>query len=150
MSEANKELTRRWFEEVWNKQNEEAIDLMFAPNGKAYGFPEPTSVLVGPESFKKIHRFFCGAFPDIRFTVQDIVSEDDMVAVRWSATMTHLGNELGFAPTMKRETLEGSSFLSIANGRIVDGRNYMELSALVQRLKTESETENSEAQSSVA
>jgi hypothetical protein len=63
MSEENKKLVRRWFEEVWNQQNEEAIDAMFASGGKAYGFPEPHSVLVGPESFKEIHRFFLGPFP---------------------------------------------------------------------------------------
>jgi hypothetical protein len=107
MSEENKKLVRRWFEEVWNQQNEEAIDAMFASGGKAYGFPEPHSVLVGPESFKEIHRFFLGAFPDLRITVQEIITEGDKVAVRWTATMTHLGDHLGFAPTMKKETLDG-------------------------------------------
>lgn len=36
MSEENKELLRRWFEEVWNKGNAEAIDEMFYENGTAY------------------------------------------------------------------------------------------------------------------
>ena len=58
MSEANKLLTRRWFEEVWNKKNEAAIGEMFHPQGKSHGFPEADSILVGPEAFKSVHRTF--------------------------------------------------------------------------------------------
>ncbi len=136
MSTANRELVRRWFEEVWNKQREEAIDEMFAPTGKAYGFPEPNSVLIGPEEFKEIHRFFLGAFPDMRITVQDIICEDDHVAVTWIANMTHLGDALGFAPTFQKVSLEGCSILTVRNGQLQDGRNYMEIEALINRLKT--------------
>jgi predicted ester cyclase len=150
MSEENKKLVLRWFEEVWNQQNEAAIDAMFAPGGKAYGFPEPHSVLVGPESFKAIHRFFLGAFPDLRITVQEIVTEGDKVAVRWTATMTHLGDHLGFAPTMKKETLEGSTFLVAKDGQIQDGRNYMELQALILRLKESSPASIAEEETSFA
>jgi predicted ester cyclase len=138
MSDAKKQLVRRWFEQVWNQQREEAIDEMFAPGGKAYGFPEPDSVLVGPESFKSIHRIFLGAFPDLHITIQEIICEDDRVAVAWSATMTHLGEHLGFAPTLKRETLDGSSFLVVGDSQIQEGKNYMEMQALIQRLREDS------------
>jgi steroid delta-isomerase-like uncharacterized protein len=138
MSEENKELVRRWFEEVWNQQSEDAIDQMFAPGGKAYGFPEAASVLIGPESFKSVHRIFLGAFPDLRIAVTDIITEGDKVAVTWTATMTHLGDHLGFAPTMKKETLDGSSFLTVKDGQIQEGANYMEMQALIFRLKESS------------
>ena len=135
MSEQSKQLTRRWFEQVWNQQREEAIDEMFAPGGKAYGFPEPGSVLVGPESFKSVHRTFLGAFPDLHISVNEIIAEGDRVAVTWTATMTHLGDTLGFAPTMKKETLHGSSFMTIRDGQIHDGTNYMEMQGLLLRLQ---------------
>jgi hypothetical protein len=47
MSEANKLVVTRWFEEVWNRKSEAAIDQMFHPDGKAHGFPGPDSLLVG-------------------------------------------------------------------------------------------------------
>lgn len=150
MSEANKQLVRRWFEQVWNQQREEAIDEMFAPGGKAHGFPEPDSVLVGPEKFKEIHRVFLGAFPDLHITVRDIVSEDDKVAVFWTASMTHLGEHLGFAPTLKKESLEGSSFLIVSGPQIQEGWNYMELQGLILRLKEGSTPAIDEQQVSVA
>jgi predicted ester cyclase len=139
MSEENKKLVRRWFEEVWNQQREEAIDEMFARGGKAYGFPDPNSVLVGPESFKSVHRIFLGAFPDLHITVREIVAEGDRVAVAWSATMTHLGEHLGFAPTLKKEALDGSSFLTVSGGQIQEGTNYMEMQGLILRLKESSQ-----------
>lgn len=141
MSTANRELVHRWFEEVWNKQREEAIDEMFAPDGKAYGFPQADAVLVGPEKFKEIHRSFIGAFPDLHITVHEIVCEGDRVAVTWVANMTHLGDALGFAPTLQRVALEGCSFLTVRDGQIQDGRNYMELEGLVHRLKASAESQ---------
>jgi len=136
MSTANRELVHRWFEEVWNKQSEEAIDELFAPGGKAYGFPEANSVLIGPEKFKEAHRFFISAFPDVHVTVHDAICEDDRVAVTWAATMTHLGDTLGFAPTFEKVSLEGCSILVVRDGQIHEGRNYMEMEGLINRLKT--------------
>ena len=139
MSDANKVLTRRWFEEVWNNHDAAAIDRMFARDGKAHGFPEPNSVLEGPEAFKSIHRYFLGAFPDLHITVNDIITEGDKVAVTWTATMTHLGPDLGFPPTGERVTLEGASFMTAADGQIHDGKNFMEMEALIRRLRQSAE-----------
>jgi steroid delta-isomerase-like uncharacterized protein len=131
MSSANRELVHRWFEEVWNKQSEDAINEMFAP-----GFPQADSILIGPENFKTMHRFFLGAFPDIHMTIHDVISENDRVAVTWVAKMTHLGDSLGFAPTFQKVSLEGCSVLIVRDGQIHEGKNYMEMETLIQRLKT--------------
>ena len=138
MSEANRQLTMRWYDEVWNQQSSTAIDAMFAALGKSHGFPEPDSVLVGPDAFKPIHERFCGAFPDLHIALDDIICEGNRVAVRWTSTMTHLGDHLGFPASRKKAALSGSSFLIIENGFIVEGWNFMELHALMQSLKDSS------------
>jgi predicted ester cyclase len=135
MSDANKLLLRRWFEEVWNQKSEAAIDEMFHPQGKSHGFPEADSLLVGPEAFKGVHRTFCGAFPDLHVDLEDIVAEGDRVAVRWRVTMTHLGDHLGFPASGKKATLDGSSFLIARNNQVVEGWNQMDLGALMQKLR---------------
>ncbi len=78
---------------------------------------------------------FCGAFPDIHVTIHDLIAEGDLVAVRWTATMTHLGGHLGFAATAKRGSLDGSSFILTRDGYIVEAWNQMDLTGLIQRLK---------------
>jgi steroid delta-isomerase-like uncharacterized protein len=136
MSETNGQLTRRWYDEVWNQRKSAAIDAMFAPLGKSYGFPDPDSVLVGPKAFKEIHARFCGAFPDLHIALDDIICEGNRVAVRWTSTMTHLGNHLGFPASKKKAALSGSSFMIIEDGLIVEGWNFMEMHTLIQSLKS--------------
>lgn len=111
---------------------------MFAPSGKAHGFPEPHPVLVGPDEFKNFHRTFLKAFPDIHITVDEIICEGNRVAAVWTATMTHLGDGLGFDATNRKETLVGCSVLVVDGKQIQDGWNYMELQGLMHRLKESS------------
>jgi steroid delta-isomerase-like uncharacterized protein len=134
MSDANKQIALRWFEEVWNQQSEAAIDELFSADGKCYGFPDAESA-IGREEFKTTHRAFCGAFPDLRVTLEDVIAEDDHVAIRWKIAMTHSGDHLGFAATGKKATLSGSSFIVVANGKIINGWNQMDIQGLFQKLQ---------------
>jgi ketosteroid isomerase-like protein len=127
MSEAvNKQLARRWFEEVWNQGRESTIDELLHPEGKAYGFPEPDSVLVGPEGFKAIHRAFHNAYGDIHIDIDDLIAEGDRVAIRWTCTMTHTGDGLGFP---------ASSFIHCRDGKLTSGWNFMDLTKTTQQLQ---------------
>jgi steroid delta-isomerase-like uncharacterized protein len=138
MSEANKLLLKRWYEEVWNQQSEAAIDAMFAPGGKSHGFPDADSVLVGAEAFKAVQRTFCGAFPDLHVDVEEIVTEGDRAAVRFKVTMTHTGDHLGFPASGKKTTLTGSTFVIVKDGKILEGWNYMDLGGMMQKLQAPS------------
>jgi steroid delta-isomerase-like uncharacterized protein len=135
MSEANKQLLRRWFEEVWNQRKESAIEDMLTPGCRVHGLGGD-AVLIGPEGFKTFHRTFCGAFPDLRVTVDDTIAEGDKVAIRWTATMTHLGDGLGFPPSGKKVSLEGSTIAVIKDGKIDEGWNHMDITGLFVKLKT--------------
>jgi len=135
MSEANKLLLKRWFEQVWNRKSEAAIDEMFSQQGKSHGFPDAETVLVGPEAFKAVHRTFCGAFPDLHVDLEDILAEGDRVAVRWRVSATHLGDHLGFPATGKKTSLDGSSFLIVKGNQVIEGWNQMDLQAMMQKLQ---------------
>jgi predicted ester cyclase len=102
MSEQNKALAKRWFEEVWNQGRESTIDELFHPQDKVYGFPEPDSVLIGPAGFKTIHRAFRSAFGSLHIDLDDLIAEGDRVAIRWTCTGTHTGADLGFPATGKK------------------------------------------------
>ncbi len=137
MSEANKNLAREWFERVWNQKSEAAIDRMFHPDGKCYGFPKPDAVLTSPEDFKVIHRSFCGAFPDLHIEIEELVAEGDVVAVRWQITMTHRGDHLGIPASGKRASLSGASFIIVKGAQITEGWNYMDLQAMLMQLRAD-------------
>jgi predicted ester cyclase len=133
---ANKQLARRWFEEVWNQGSESAINELFHPQGRAYGFPEPDSVLIGPEGFKDIHRQFHRAFGNIHITLDDLVAEGDRVAIRWTCSMIHNGDGLGFPATGRQTGFPGSSFIICRNGQLTDGWNFMDLTSPVLKLQS--------------
>jgi steroid delta-isomerase-like uncharacterized protein len=135
MLAANKNLAKEWFEQVWNQKSEAAIERLLHPQCKCYGFPDSNGFIVGPEAFKAVHRNFCGAFPDVRLHIENIVAEDNQVAVRWKCTMTHKGDHLGFPASGKEEELMGSTFLIINKGQITAGWNHMDLGALFQKLQ---------------
>jgi steroid delta-isomerase-like uncharacterized protein len=134
LSEANKHLAARWFEEVWNKGRAEAVDEMMDSEGIAWGLPAPESFLKGPAEFRPFFERFRGAFPNISLKIEDVVAEGDRVALRWTATMTHQGGHLGFKATGKEAKVSGMSFIRVQNGKIVEGWNEWDSSGLMKQL----------------
>lgn len=135
MSEENRALLHRWFEEVWNKGRAEAIDEMFAEDGIAHGLADETGAqLRGPAGFKEFHQKFRGAFPDIVVTVEDTVAEGDKVAARCSVRAKHTGDHLGFAATQKPMEITGMTFVRIRDGKIVEGWNNFDFMSMYKQL----------------
>jgi predicted ester cyclase len=125
----------RWFEEVWNNKNEDAVDQMFAVDGIGHGLDGPDgSKIVGPESFKKFHRAFVAAFPDIRVTVEDTIVEGDKIAARCKVSGTHQGDGLGLLPTNKGVEFEGISIVKVRDGKIVEAWNAFDFMKMYTQL----------------
>jgi predicted ester cyclase len=76
--------------------------------------------LVANESLVEALGGFLAACPDIEMTVEHLIAEGDLVAVRVNAEATHLGELRGIAPTGRRWQATGSAWYRVQNGRIVD------------------------------
>jgi steroid delta-isomerase-like uncharacterized protein len=136
-SEALKVLVRRWFEEVWNKGREEAIDELFAEDGIAYGLADETGApLRGASGFKPFFRNFRNAFPDIEVVVEDTIAEGDRVAARCTVRATHAGDSLGFAATQKPMEITGMTIVRVRDGQIVEAWNNFDFMGMFQQLGT--------------
>jgi steroid delta-isomerase-like uncharacterized protein len=132
MAQENSALIRRWFEEVWNNGRMAAIDEMASPDVIGHGQAQHDTV-IGREQFRTFAADFRSAFPDLKVTIDYIIEQGDKVVARWTATMTHKGNFLGFAPTGKKATITGTSIQRISGGKIVEGwDNWDQLGLLVQ------------------
>ena len=135
MSEENKALIRRWFEEVWNKGNEAAIDEMFAQDGIAHGLAEePEKAMRGPQGFKPFHQRFRSAFPEIEVAVADIVAEGDKVAARCTVRGKHQSDSLGFAATGRSTEFTGITIVRIERGQIVEAWNNFDFMTMFKQL----------------
>jgi len=135
MSEENKALIRRWFEEVWNKKNAAAIDEMFAADGIAHGLGDDAKVsMKGPADFKPFHAIFCGAFPDIQVVVEDVIAEGDKVAARCSVRGKHTGDNLGVAASNAAVDFSGMVIVRIKDGKIVEAWNNFDFQRMNQQI----------------
>lgn len=121
------EFTKRWFDEVWNNQNADAIDEMFAEDGVANGiYDEQGNVVVGPAGYRPFHKKFISAFPDLKVTVEDSVTEGDKIAVRCRVTATHSGEGIGVAPHGTPVEFTFMSIVRVENGKIAEAWNNVD------------------------
>jgi steroid delta-isomerase-like uncharacterized protein len=128
-------LMRRWFEEVWNKGRDEAIDELFAEEGVANGLADESGeALRGPAGFKPFFRRFREAFPEIEVTVEDTVSEGDKVAARCTVRGAHRGDSLGLAATNRPVEFTGICIVRVADGKIAEAWNNFDFMSMFQQL----------------
>ena len=119
MSIDNKILVRRLYEEVWNMRRLEVIGELISPS-HAVQIREFVDSGIGPEAYARNVTQFVTAFPDMKFTVLDLVAEDDKVVACWNISGTHQGEFRGIAPTGKRISVDGITINQLANGKIMD------------------------------
>ena len=124
MSEENKALLRRWFDEVWNKGRSDAIEEMLAAEGIVHGLSDDEgNPLKGAADFKPFHNTFRGAFPDIEVVVEDVIAEGDLVAARCSVRGKHRGDHLGIAASNAPVQFTGITIARVRDGKIVEAWN---------------------------
>jgi steroid delta-isomerase-like uncharacterized protein len=133
MSDANKNVVRRLFEEVWNKGNLPVADELFEQNYSHHDSSTPEFGR-GPESEKKRATLYRTAFPDVRLMIEDIIAEGETVTARWSCKGTHKGDLRGIAPTGKQFTISGISVARLTNGKMVEGWVNWDALGLMQQL----------------
>jgi steroid delta-isomerase-like uncharacterized protein len=88
----------------------------------------------GPQGARQMLAPFISAFPDLHYTIDDMVAEGDKVAVRVTLNATHKGEGLGFPPTGKSITTTAAFFYRVAGGKIVEALQYSDQLAMFQQL----------------
>ena len=134
MSEENKAVVRRWFEEVWNQGREATIDELFPVEGVAHGLGDSEADVHGPTEFKPFAANTRGSIPNTRIRVEDILSEGDRVAVRVILEGTHTGQGLGVPPTGRRVSIQWIIILRMVDGQIVEAWNSYDQLGLLQQI----------------
>ena len=133
MSEENKAIIRRYFDEVLNKGNLAEIDTLVAPNYEPQGDAQPRE-LPGREGLKQFITEIHNAFPDVQFTIDEELADGNSVAIRWTVTGTHKGAFMGIAATDKRATVTGIDIYKIDNGQIIEAGGQWDRLGLMQQL----------------
>ena len=130
--EQNKDLDRRWLEEVWGKGNVATVDELAGADFVWHW--APPGLAADREGYKEFVRMEFDAFADVSCVAEDVVAEGDKVAGRWTWRGTHKGEFMGVAPTGKQVTLTGICINRVVDGKIVEEWGEMDMLGLMQQL----------------
>jgi steroid delta-isomerase-like uncharacterized protein len=132
---ANKEIVRRFYEEVFNQRNVDAIDELVHPEFTNH---DPTPVASrDPESMKQFIHTMTQAFPDHHHAIEDLIAEGDKVVMRCTLTATHQGLFPGFLempPTGKSICQRQIHILRVQDGKVSEHRVVRDDLTMIQQL----------------
>ena len=133
MSEQNKALARRWFEDLFSRGDLDAAKEIISADFVDHLTHEDER---GLEELKYYVTIYRTAFPDIRDTVEEIVAEGDKVVVRWTSRGTDQGEFMGVAPTGRHVTFTGMRLFRIAENEIAESWVNIDERGLQEQLGT--------------
>jgi steroid delta-isomerase-like uncharacterized protein len=120
----NKALVRRFYEEVWDRGNVDFAAEVFADDYIRHDL-RPTQALPGGAGMAKLAADFRSAFPDARWRVDLVFGEGDLVAARWTATGTFLGQWGAVSPTGRAATFSGVNLYRFGtDGKVAELWNH--------------------------
>jgi steroid delta-isomerase-like uncharacterized protein len=130
-TEANKALIRAHYESAANAYRPSVIDRQVAPDFVDHNHPGQA----GPDCVKAQVRSLRAAFPDLTVTIEALVAEGDLVAVRGTWRGTQQGEFRGVPPIGRRIELTGMAFWRVAGGQIRESWGLIDLPTLLRQLQ---------------
>jgi steroid delta-isomerase-like uncharacterized protein len=117
--ERNKQVVRRIFEEYVNRGTPELLEELFAQDYVGAPSGAPT---MGRDGFAAALRALRDGFPDVRYSISDLIAEGDRVAIRWQWQGTHSGVFRGpagtFPPTGRSISNDGIAIFQVGEGKV--------------------------------
>jgi steroid delta-isomerase-like uncharacterized protein len=131
-SEANK-LTMQRFVEFINTASEALADELISTNAIFHvpGNPQP---MRGPAGYLAIIGMMRQGFPDIQWTLEEMVAEGDKVAARFIMRGTHQGTFFGVPPTGKKITVQAMNIYRLSNGQFLEEHGQPDMLGLLQQI----------------
>ncbi len=131
MLEQNKALGRQMIEAVWNDQDYAVVDAHVTSDFIGHSTPQD---IHGQEGYKQFFTMLHQSFPDIHFTIEDVIAEADKVVIRWTVRGTHRGEFMGVPATGRSVAMPGMTMGRMANGKVVEGWTNWDTLGLMQQL----------------
>jgi len=122
-TEANKKVVLRFIEELWNERNLELADELFDENCITHQLRVGSDLKGsrrGAEEMKHHVADWLSSFPDIHFTIEQMLAEGDRVMTQCYALGTHTATWLGIPATGRVIKIQMFVVHRLAHGRIVE------------------------------
>ena len=96
--------------------------------------PGRTEPLYGPAGYLEIIAMMRGGFPDIQWTLEELIAEEEKVAARFTMRGTHRGPFFGVPASGKAIAVQAMNFYRLADGKIAEERGQPDLLGLLQQI----------------
>lgn len=111
-------LLRRFYDEFWNKRRFDILNELVTPDCHLHFADRSHQIL--SDTSRRVQGEWIKSFPDLKFTIHDIIEEGDLAAVRLTFEGTHQGQFEGIAPTDKHFRVTEMLFAKVQGGKICE------------------------------
>jgi len=131
-TESNKAVMRR-FTDFINTASEKLAGELISSEAIFY-VPGRAEPMRGPAGYLAIIQMMRGGFPDIQWTLEEMIAEGDKVAARFTMRGTHLGTFFGVAPTGKKIAVQAMNIYRLSSGQFIEERGQPDMLELLQQI----------------
>ena len=131
--EGNKRIALRFIEECWNTGSLVKVPEFCAAHCRFHD-PAFPHMVAGVDSMQHHIERSRRAFPDMKFTIDDIIAEGNEVVLHWTLTGTHRDEFMGMPATNNSASIPGTSIYRFEEGKIVEEWANWNLMSLVEQL----------------
>jgi steroid delta-isomerase-like uncharacterized protein len=119
--------------DAWNSHDPERVAAFYSPDfqGKDVAEAAPQE---GPDGVRQSFRRYMQAFPDLRFSAEDVIRDGRRVVLVWSAQGTHRGTLFNIPPTGRSITIHGVSVLTVSNDKISRALYIWDMAGLLRSM----------------
>lgn len=137
-TEDNKRVVRRFIEEVFVRRDERAVDELTHPEFTPHSWP---GVKRGLDSLKQAVQRVSAGLDDVSMKIEDMIAEEDRVAVRLTAHATHRGDFMGMPATGRSYTISETHIFRVRDGKVVEHWRDADMLSLMQQLEPKEDRE---------
>jgi predicted ester cyclase len=130
-TEQNKAIANRIPAE-FSKGNIDILNQVVDPKAVDHAVPPGTPATV--ESTKQFMTMLTTAFPDLRYQLEDVIAEGDLVVQRVTASGTMKGALMGMPATGKKAAWSEIHIVRMANGKVVEHWANVDQMSMLQQL----------------
>ncbi|HEX9416896.1 MAG TPA: ester cyclase [Gaiellaceae bacterium] len=128
----NKQLVQTFYEEVINGGDVDKIDELVSEDFVEH--EEFPGISPDRDGVKDFFRLLRSAFPDVHFTPEDVISDGELVASRFTMTGTHEGEFMGVPSSGRQVTVSGIDIIRVRDGKCVEHWGQFDALGLLQQL----------------
>ena len=127
----SKVLVRRFIEEIFVKGNVDAVDKFVTGNFTPHSWG---NMPPGTEPLKAAMKRVQAALSDVSMKIEDVIAEEDKVAVRLTARGRHTGEFMGLAASGRDYTISETHIFHLRDGKISEHWRDADILGLMRQL----------------